>query len=118
MGNKNKKNPWQKKLDWHFIYGGFISFYVKPSYRKQGVSKSMMQKMEQLQHKIVLAMYPDPENCITLTCRGLAQNILENSKLFYGVECQPQNNNYKANISRHCRNIYFEGQLKKSIGSF
>lgn len=41
----------------------------------------MMEKMEQLQYKIVSAIYPNPENCITLTCRELSQNILKNSKL-------------------------------------
>lgn len=118
MGRTHAKNPWLKQLGWHFIHGGFISFFVKIEHRGKGVANSMMQEMEKLQYEIISNKYSEKENCISMTCRELACDILKKSKLFYPIQCQPEDNNYGANISSHSYSIYFEDQPKRSLGSF
>lgn len=124
MGSR-AKDPWQKKLDWHFIHTGFISFYIAPDHRKRGLAKSLLNEMENLQYQLVLQEKLEPEihknmnnNCLVVTCRELANNIIQSSRLFYGVGCDTHHNNYDADISSHTYKIFFEDKPKKSMGDF
>ena len=55
---------------------------------------------------------------MVVTCRELAQKLVEKSQLFYPVDCDTHQNNYLSNLSRLTYNIHIEENYKKSIGQF
>lgn len=119
------KNIWQKKFDWHFIHTGFISFYVFPEHRKVGLAKELLNEMEVFQYQVVSqekfqpnVLKTMPDNCLVVTCRELAKNIVNSSRLFYGIDCDTHHNNYDLDIGYHTYKIFFEDQPKKSLGDF
>lgn len=123
--NSRAKNPWQTKLQWHFIHAGFMSFYVKPEYRKIGLAHNTLKQMENLQyHTFLKEELPveinekKSDNCIIVTCRGIAQDIVKKSTLFHSVDCDTYHNNYNSDISHHSYKILFDHEPKKSIGEF
>lgn len=113
--NSRKKDPWRIKLDWNYIHAGFMSFYVKESDRGQGLAKELLKEMEILQHSLFSQRSND---CMVVTCRELAQHLVEKSNLFYAVDCDTHQNNYFNNLSSLTYNIHFEESYKKSIGQF
>lgn len=124
MGSR-AKDPWKIKLDWHFINTGFISFYISPEHRKIGLAKTLMNEMENLQHQIIIKEKFNPEviknmknNCLIVTCKELAKNIVKSSRLFYGNSCDTHHNNYNCDISSETYKIFFEDKPKKSMSTF
>jgi GNAT superfamily N-acetyltransferase len=119
LDNRKRKNPWAKKFDFYFLHAGFISIYIKEEYRRNGLAKKMVSKMELLQNerfsknnKINLDI---ADHFIMITARGAAYNIVEQSKMFNPTSFEINDLNYNSVISTLSYLSVFEDKNEKII---
>lgn len=121
--NRERKNPWKKKLDFHFIHMGFISFYVKEEYRNQGIAQDLLSAMEKIQlERLSNAQLPADivnnmnENYLVVTAREKAESVVNKSILFHPLLCDTHQGNYKKNISSLSYRIFYGEMTDKKLG--
>lgn len=125
--NRQRKDPWKKKYDWHYLHAGFISFFVKNSQRQRGLASHMLKEMQDLQlarlHKYNSFLSHEEKELIKnssliVTCRELAKHLVSSSKLFTGVHCDNVDYNFKKDISSLTYNVIFNEVVRKKVNDF
>lgn len=123
LDNRNRKNIWKQKYDFHFIHTGFMSFFVKEEYRNQGIANELLYEMENL-IKERLDSYNLPSNIkdnmgknyLVVTAREKAFSIIEKSTILSPIDSDTYQYSYSNDISKLTYNIQFMEMREKNIG--
>ena len=122
MDNRERKDPWKKKLDFSFIHLGFMSFYVKESARNKGVAQELLFEMEKLQlNRLSMLNIPKnvnktmENNYLTVTVREKAKEILKKSTVFSPMHGDTHDGCFKNDISSLSYQIFFNEKTEKRL---
>lgn len=108
-----RKQP-KKELLWNFVDVGFLSVYVDPEHRMEGVARSLMSAMEEeLAHRHRGSV----GDRLMATAHGGAQRLVKGSRWLNLNPCSPRQGNWAHAISSHAEAAWTgEGGVKPAIG--
>ncbi len=123
LDNRNRKNIWQRKFDFHFIHMGFISFYVKPEFRDMGIASDLLYEVEKImKSRLDSDNLPNSvrdnmaNNYIVVTAKELAYKIVEKSPIILPIGSDTHHGSYASDISSLTYKIEYMDVREKNIG--